>query len=404
MKTHYNHSVEDEYSLSKLLWNENQDGLDDQLLIQGARLLNLDPSAFEHLESSADEFLSQYLVNFDLPLSIYEDHNILFISPTGGGKTALRSHMIHTCITAFGTAQPLPVSIVPERDTDITDSDIDGIHRFLLEMTARSLFIWLSFHPDKFLELTEDDRLLISHFLDRFLPSYLEHYLTQINDDPTAISTIQRRLDPAYHIVDFPSTVQVQEFRAAMQQSISNSSVKKPLAEDFISIFPQILLLLSTQLGFRSIFFLIDALDNIPFVTSDLLTRWLDSVIQIIEKNGCFIKAFLTDTLAMNLLNSADDHTLFQSENRYMIQWTESRLIEMLQRRVWFASGEQFPSLDALATTDLQRIEEQLVKHIPHKPREALDAIRKLIIAYAERVEGKKLLLSTQDLAAVLTQ
>ena len=117
----------------------------------------IDP--FEHLDSTKDTHLQEYLVipkEVEIALS---DQTVAIFARPGGGKSAVRIYAARFYGESRGVK--FPITYVPETYTTGPDLHFEGIKRVI----ARSIFIYLVSYPDLFFTLSAKTRKKIEQAL-----------------------------------------------------------------------------------------------------------------------------------------------------------------------------------------------------------------------------------------------
>lgn len=109
---------------------------------------NFDP--FEHLDSTKDAHLQEYLVipkTVEISLS---DQPVAIFAQPGGGKSALRIYTANFYKESRGVR--FPITYVPEDYSTKSDFHFNGIKGSL----ARAAFMYLASYPDLFFDLSSE--------------------------------------------------------------------------------------------------------------------------------------------------------------------------------------------------------------------------------------------------------
>lgn len=318
---------------------------------------------FEHLDSTKDAHLQEYLV---IPKAVeiaLSDQPVAIFARPGGGKSALRMYTANFYKDSRGVRFPL--TYVPETYSTGANFHFEGIKRSL----ARAAFIYLVSYPELFFDLSlrkkqKLKRLLLEiplgldfnlHVLSesRFL-SDLEQAL-----DAQAFSTIPR-LDSRHH---------------KLARELEKETPYKSLSlEDCFA-------LLNDAFGVKSIHILVDGLDGfIETQSTQALMTWIEPILNLLDtwnKENIYIKFFLPLDIsdAPELTNSC---TLCLAA----LTWDDNLLAEVVRRRVFVASSSAFDSLDAISSPDVRNVELTLAHQLGGKeklPRQIIRRSRELL-------------------------
>lgn len=341
----------------------------------------IDP--FQHQEASTDPHLGHYVVGLTQSQIARGEHPALLYAPAGGGKTAMRLHVLRSCWVGLAGDHPLPVSCIPTRKDMEQEGSNDSFWRFLGRSTATSLLLGLSYRPERFLALEYADAEHLISLWHALLPSPFARYWRILSEDLDPGSLV-RRLDLAYQLPDTPDISQLDYFCHRLQlpvQSQSNTS-----AWELWATLKELIL---TRLNFGSIFLLLDGMDGFPstFHQPKVAERWLqpffDQLLPL-EQEQVYVKAFLADEMRPLI---EDDLPVPLSIPQTRLEWTPDLLAEMIRKRVEYASRGRLGSLDPYCGPGLRGVEAELVRHIPvpQWPRPLLRYTQSVLMEWSRR-------------------
>lgn len=364
--------------------------LSDQALDLSLSSLGLSPEPFLYLQSSRDRRLREYMVAFDLSASVLGDHNTFFWAPPGGGKTALRIYLLQNCWSMLGSPHPFPVYVTPTHPRDLSHGSESSSYRYLLRMITSSLVAGLLFQPLRLLDLPMWQQQFLVGCLDTFLPIDTNYLVMRIQcGEP--IETIAESIVPNYWVdVSLPSAKDIELLALCLQKYSSAAPRQIDMVEEIETAFRQLIQMICTSLGFRSVFLLVDAVDNFPphYESPGILPNWVFSLHGIIKDNpNVWMKAFLPSEVRaeLNALISNESADLQRSNESFSIVWTQERLVEMLRLRVQVASGGRISSFDAFTGPEFRQLDELIVASMPPRPREVLFFAQQVLLAYWRR-------------------
>lgn len=319
---------------------------------------------FEHLDSTKDAHLQEYLV---IPKAVeiaLSDQSVAIFAKPGGGKSALRIYTSNFYKDSRGVR--FPITHVPETYSTDINFHFDGIKRAL----ARATFMYLVSYPDLFFVFPLKYRQLIKRLL-LDLPFSLDFNLHALAE-AQFVSEIEQVLG----VPAFSSLFRLDLSHLKLARKLEKeSAVSKPLTpEDCFH-------LLTDAFGAKSIQILVDGLDGfIETQSTQALIAWIEPLLNVLEKwenKNVYLKFFLPMDISdapklenVRLLRAA------------ALTWDDNLLAEVVRRRVFVASGGNFESLDAVSAPDVRNVELTLARQLSEKeklPRQIILKSRKLI-------------------------
>jgi hypothetical protein len=353
---------------------------------------------FQYLEASSDPHLGEYIVGHEIFAVAWDEAPAVIYAPAGGGKTTMRIYTTRACWIGLGGFHPFPIPYLFQAySTDGQAPSWDEHARRLVQASATSLLISLSFRPEIFLALDSASRRELGRILTDSLPGSLSHYLSILRDSGKPF-TLSRLLNRAYVLPNPPDHERLLDFCDAIEDSISDELTTSSSPDNDFERIAQLLL---GPLGFRSIFVLVDGVDAFPETVSapGVVVDWMASLLEKVPewlKHRIFLKSFipsevqplLTDRLAGNL----------PVIRHARLEWTSSLLAEMIHRRVFAATGGEFGSLDAVSSPALRDVETQLAQSVIPLPREVLLLVRRVLAEYVHRTGGSSGFIEPEDI------
>ncbi len=319
---------------------------------------------FEHLDSTKDAHLQEYLV---IPKAVeiaLSDQPVAIFAQPGGGKSALRIYTANFYKDSRGLKFPL--TYLPETHSNQPLFHFQGIQR----AAARAAFMYLASYPDLFFVLTPKIRRTIKTLL-LDLPFGTDFNLRALTES--------RFLSDLEQALGSPAFSNLPELGGAHRQLAreleKETALPKPLTlEDCFA-------LLADAFGTKSIHILIDGLDGfIETRSAQALLEWIEPLLNVLEdwnRKNIYLKFFLpmdiSDAPALTgqgVLRAA------------ALTWDDNLLAEVVRRRVFVASRGAFDSLDAVSAPDLRNIELTLARQLGEKeklPRQIIIKSKKLI-------------------------
>jgi len=144
------------------------------------------------------------------------------------------------------------------------------------------------------------------------------------------------------------------------------------------------------DLGFRSVYLLIDGVDGFPelarmpgFAAQSLMNLFAQAPAW--AENSIQIKGFLPIEMREHLQERLKLE--WPTYSIVKLKWNEAMLAEMLQHRVYAAVGGEFGSLGAVsAIPAIQDLESELARSIYPLPREMLVLVNRVPFEYDKRL------------------
>jgi hypothetical protein len=319
---------------------------------------------FEHLDSTKDAHLQEYLVIPKAVEIVLSDQPVAVFAQPGGGKSALRIYTSNVYKDSRGIKFPL--TYVPETYSIEPKTHFQGIRRAL----ASAVFLYLISYPDLFFVFKSKYRQQIkSILLD--LPFGLDYNLSALSVSRFVLD-IEQTLGVSTHS-GFHSLDQKHQQLSRELEKQSYSS-KPMVVEECFEV-------LRGAFGTKSIHILMDGLDGFMETrSSPALLAWIKPLLDILdewEKQNIYIKFFLpmdiSDAPALVNLNTLRSATL---------AWDDNLLAEIIRRRIFVASRGNFDTLDAISSPDVRNIELTLVRELGLKeklPRQVILQGKKLL-------------------------
>jgi hypothetical protein len=301
---------------------------------------------FEHLDSTKDAHLREYLIIPNAAGIALSDQPIALFAQPGGGKSALRLYTAAFYRDSRGVR--FPITYIPDSFSMDPAHHFDGIRRSL----ARSVFMYLVSYPELFFTFTTEVRRSIKQLLlalpyglefiaDGLMAGQFTSDLEQLLDE-SALSSLER-LD--------------QPHRQMAQELIDVTSLSHPMSLE------ECFQLLSEAFGAKSIHILVDSLDGfIETRSSQALIAWIEPLLGVLkqwDQHETYLKFFLP-------INISEVPALIDLPGlrSAALEWNDELLTELIRRRVYVASDGKFDSLDAISAPDVRNAELTLVRQL----------------------------------------
>lgn len=339
---------------------------------------------FEHLDSTKDAHLQEYLV---IPKAVeiaLSDQPVAVFALPGGGKSALRIYTAHFYKDSRGVRFPL--TYVPQDYSTELNFHFDGIKRSL----ARAAFMYLASYPDLFFALTSQTKRTIKTLL-LDVPFGLDFHLRLLIESRFLSDLEQALGSPAFS--NFPELGGAHR-QLARELEKESASPKSLALEDYFD-------LLSGAFGTKSIHILIDGLDGfIETHASQALLAWIEPLLNGLgdwNRKNIYLKFFLP-------MDISDAPRLTEQGilRTAALTWDDNLLAEVVRRRVFVATRGAFDSLDAVSAPDLRNVELILARQLGEKeklPRQMILRSRALL---QNIIKSNKKEILPEDLSSIL--
>lgn len=335
---------------------------------------------FEHLDSTKDAHLQEYLVIPKAAEVALSDQPVAIFAQPGGGKSALRIYTANFYMDSRGVK--FPITYVPETYSVESNFHFTGIKRSL----ARAVFMYLVSYPDLFFVLSTKNRQAIKSILID-LPFGLDFNLLALTES-RFISDLEQALGTST-LSGISRLDRAHQQLARDLEKESFPTISLTLEECFESI--------KDAFGTKSIHILVDGLDGFAETRSlHTLITWIEPLLNVLDewdKKNVYLKLFLPIDIpdAPPLANLNNQRTA-------ALAWDNNLLAEIIRRRVFVASRGNFDTLDAISTPDLRNVELTLVQQLGEKeklPRQVILKNRRLLQSI---ITTNKELISRNDL------
>ncbi|MCL4271848.1 MAG: hypothetical protein KJZ72_19980, partial [Anaerolineales bacterium] len=164
---------------------------------------------------------------------------------------------------------------------------------------------------------------------------------------------------------------------------------KTPMGLSINTVFNHVMNWITRDLGFRSVYILLDGVDGFPELASSPGFA-AQSLIQFFAKApewatiNIFIKGFLPLEIRPHLQKHLERQ--WAALDQVVLKWDAVLLAEMLRRRVYAATEGEYASLSKVSTLPSgQDLEFELARNVNPLPREVLTLARQVLFEYETR-------------------
>jgi hypothetical protein len=319
---------------------------------------------FEHLDSTKDAHLQEYLIIPHAVKITLSDQPVAIFAQPGGGKSALRMYAANFYRDSRGLKFPL--TYAPETYSNAPRFHFQGIQRAI----ARAAFMYLASYPHLFFALTPPIKQTIKTLL-LDIPFGLDFHLRALTES--------RFLSDLEQALGAPAFSNLPELGGAHRQLARD--LEKETAFPKSLVLEDCFALLTDAFGTQSIHILIDGLDGfIETHASQALLAWIEPLLNVLEdwnRKNIYLKFFLP-------MDISDAPALTEQGvlRAAALTWDDNLLAEVVRRRVFVATRGAFDSLDAVSAPDLRNVELTLARQLGPKeklPRQIILKCRTLL-------------------------
>lgn len=341
---------------------------------------------FEHIEASRDPHLNRYLIGHNAFSTAWGETPAAIFSPPGGGKTALRIYTARACWTGGGGYQPFPIHYhLPHYFANSHFSTVEDHLQRIVHSSAIALFLALIYYPLLLLKAPTSLQTHLIQFIATWIPN-LDYYLAVLreNHQPDIVAT---QLDRSYILHQSPDTSLLNLVCDIFEKHLGEE--KLPISSSIHTVFEKVTNWITRDLGFRSVYVLLDGVDGFPELASSPGFA-AESLVQLFAKAPewtvarVFLKGFLPIEIRSHLQERLKQQ--WSAFSQVDLKWDAATLAEMLRRRVYTATDGEFASLGAVSTLPSgQDLELELARAVNPLPREALTLVRQVLFEYETR-------------------
>lgn len=341
---------------------------------------------FEYDEASRDPRLNRYLIGHDAFSAAWGETPAAIFSPPGGGKTALRIYAARACWTGGGGYQPFPIHYhLPHYFANSNFSTLEDHLQKIVHSSANALFLAFAYYPLILLRASTSLQTHLVQFVAAWIPN-LDYYLAVLRENRQP-DIVAAQLDRSYVLHQSPDTSLLNLVCEIFEKHLGGE--KLPISSSIHTVFERVMHWITRDLGFRSVYVLLDGVDGFPELASSPGFA-AQSLVQLFAKapewtaSNIFLKGFLPLEIRPHLQKHLEKQwaTLDQVE----LKWNAAMLADMLRRRVYVASEGAFASLNAVSALPAgQDLELELARAVNPLPREALILVRQVLFEYDTR-------------------
>lgn len=343
---------------------------------------------FEHDEASRDPHLNRYLIGHDAFSAAWGETPATIFSPPGGGKTALRIYTSRACWTGGGGYQPFPIHYhLPHYFANSHFSTLEEHLQKIVHSSANALFLAFAYYPLILLKASTSLQTHLIQFMATWIPK-LDYYLGVLRENHQP-DIVAEQLDRSYVLHQVPDASLLKLVCEIIEKHLSEE--KLPISYSIHTVFERVMNWITRDLGFRSVYVLLDGVDGFPELAFSPGFA-AQSLVQLFAKapewtaSHIFIKGFLPLEIRSHLQIHLEKQ--WASFDQVELKWDTIMLADMLRRRVYVATEGAFASLSAVSDLPSgQDLEFEIARAVNPLPREALTLVRQVLFEYETRWE-----------------
>jgi len=180
--------------------------------------LSFDP--FSALEASSDSHLSSYFIGHEAFNVAWGNWNSIIFAPGGGGKTALRAHVIQSFWVGQETNRPFPISYLPPYTKwGHTKPSLEEHILSISQSGSEYLLLALVHRPHWYFRLSEAEKQIVKNALVWNLPGPILSYLKPCRESGS-LDPLREKFPPVSLPPDPPEVNVLYDFIDALTEKI----------------------------------------------------------------------------------------------------------------------------------------------------------------------------------------
>ncbi len=319
---------------------------------------------------------------------------IIITGPRGAGKSSIRRSIEDHCRNRIGN-DILGGSVLC---INIDHDSPNWVKNFVINSQKPSVDYFCEEILDQLIvaTLTYGDIESIKGTLNKKEAFFLERQIFRLQGKrPDDISIIADRLLSKYKKLMNNDTIKdwlgILTAFFGNQVSLENRKIETPAIDDLPTM-----LQIVKKCGFDAIYILVDEIDEYDLTTgkpdfaAEIVVPILSSI-NLLEKESLGLKFFLSapvyqrlDSVSKSMkMEIRYDRTL--QPDPYVLEWSDENIATMLKKRLMSYSDNKINSLNGVCASDVEKIDEQIVKYAYHNPRHMIQLCDR-IVRYTARI------------------
>lgn len=347
--------------------------------------LGFDKNPFAYTNADEEENLEEYFISPPYYENIQGDYNSpssnIVLAPRGSGKTAQRK-----MIEIWSKDKPV-LCVTYDRFELGNNQSLDDITlnyhlKNIIQQTLIHLTIWLSEYPDTLNNFTKEDKKNLNVLCHNYLG---EITASDVNNVVNNLKSVNEKIKKYWneHIgfLDTLLNFILKKYDLPQLDLPQINQEEKKLSQSY-KYQLEIIYQLATRLGFKSIYILIDKVDETHLTSNDPNStfRLIEPLIKDLETHslkGYAFKYFLWDKIYDKILASArPDRIQINS-----LVWSKEKLLQMLSQRLKAFSKNEIYSINQLYNNFFSEItaDEMIIALSWRSPRNVIRICQEII-------------------------
>lgn len=300
--------------------------------------LGFSKNPFAYTNADEEEELESYFVAPPYYEAIQGDYNSpashIVIAPRGSGKTAQRR-----MLEIWSKNKPV-LCVTYDRFELGNNQNLDDITlnyhlKNIIQLTLLNFVLWLAEYPDTLQNFTKDDKKNLSILCHNYLGEVSGAKVSEIlNDIKSVTEKIKKFWNENVGVLDKLLSFILKKYDLPELDLPELKQEEKKLSQSY-KYQLELIYELAQKIGFKSIYILIDKVDETHLTTNDSISTFklIAPLIKDLETHGIkgyAFKYFLWDKMYEYLLKAGRPDRI----QIHSLIWSRDRLLEMLSRRL----------------------------------------------------------------------
>lgn len=314
--------------------------------------LGFSKNPFAYTNADEEEELESYFVAPPYYEAIQGDYNSpashIVIAPRGSGKTAQRR-----MLEIWSKDKPV-LCVTYDRfelgnSQNLNDISLNYHLKNIIQLTLLNFVLWLAEYPDNLKTFTKDEKKNLSILCHNYLGEVSGAKVNEIlNDIKSVPEKIKRFWNENIGVLDKLLNFILKKYELPELDLPELKQEEKKLSQSY-KYQLELIYELAQKIGFRSIYILIDKVDETHLTTNDSQATFklIEPLIKDLETHsikGYAFKYFLWDKMYSYLLQAGRPDRI----SIHPLIWSRDKLLDMLSRRLRAFSGGKIDNLDCV--------------------------------------------------------
>ncbi|TDK41824.1 P-loop ATPase, Sll1717 family [Algoriphagus formosus] len=314
--------------------------------------LGFDKNPFAYTNADEEENLADYFVAPPYYEAIQGDYNSpsshIVLAPRGSGKTAQRR-----MIEIWSKDKPV-LCVTYDRFELGNCQNLDSVTlnyhlKNIIQKTLLNLVLWIAEYPDTLNNFSKEDKKNLSILSHNYLGEVTGAKVSEVlNDIKSVTEKIKKFWNENIGVLDSLLSFILKKYDLPELDLPEFKQEEKKLSQSY-KFQLELIYEYAQKLGFKSIYILIDKVDETHLTTNDseATFRLIEPLIKDLETHsikGFAFKYFLWDQIYDFLLKAGRPDRI----NIHSLIWSRDRLLEMLSKRLTAFSGGNISKLQQI--------------------------------------------------------